>query len=79
MCEGPGRSQFFDDTDTEATGGLIEQRLTVRRISRLWHKIIGRLFELKVVDGSEQRDFRLIIQIIVHMKMCISVFIIVTA
>ena len=27
MCEGPGRSQFFDDTDTESTGGLIEQVL----------------------------------------------------
>ena len=51
----------------------------VRRIYRLWHKIIGRLSELKAVDGSEQRDLRLIMQIIVHMEMCTSIFIIVAA
>ncbi len=58
---------------------FLKMRFTVRRIYRLWHKIIGRLFELKAVDGSEQRDLRLIMQIIVHMEMCPSVFIIVTA
>lgn len=51
----------------------------VRRIYRLWHKIIGGLFELKAVDGSEQCDLRLIMQVIVHMEMCTSVFIIVAA
>ena len=49
----------------------------VRRIYRLRHKIIGRLFELEAVYGSEQRDFRLIMQVIVHMEMCTSIFIIV--
>ena len=56
-----------------------EMRLTVRRISLLWHKIIGRLSELKAVYGSEQRDLRLIMQVIVHMEMCIPIFIIITA
>ena len=54
-------------------------RLTVRRIYRLWHKIIGGLFELKAVDGSEQRDLRLIMQVIVRMEMCTPIFIIITA
>ena len=51
----------------------------VRHIYRLWHKIIGRLFELKAVDGSEQRDLRLIVQVIVHVEMCTPIFIIVAA
>lgn len=33
---------------------------------------------MKAVDGSEQRNLRLIMQVIVHMEMCTPVFIIVT-
>ena len=41
----------------------------------LRHKIIGRLSKLKTGDGSEQRDLRLVVEVIIHTGAYISRFV----